>query len=127
MATRAQFRSIALRLPEAREKEHFGKPDFRVRDKIFAGLSDQEDVAWFKLECRLQVTLLNSRPDVFKAAAGAWGRSGWTYVQLAKVKAAELRRLVHDSWRAVAPKGLIPEQEGKSRLPVRALSQKPCR
>lgn len=122
MATRAQFRSIALSLPEAREKEHFGKPDFRVRDKIFV-----ENVAWFKIESRLQVTLLNSRPDVFKAAAGAWGRSGWTYVQLAKVKAAELRKLVHDSWRAVAPKGLIPEQEGKSRLPVRALSQKPCR
>jgi hypothetical protein len=35
----ADFRRIALALPEAVEGSHFGNPDFRVGGKIFATLS----------------------------------------------------------------------------------------
>ena len=34
----AQFRRLALRLPEAVENSHFDHPDFRVRNRIFATL-----------------------------------------------------------------------------------------
>ena len=34
------FRSLALALPGAEEKSHFGKADFRVRNNIFATLKD---------------------------------------------------------------------------------------
>ena len=37
--TAADFRRIALALPEAVEGSHFGKADFRVGGKIFATLS----------------------------------------------------------------------------------------
>ena len=33
------FRDLALALPEAAEKSHFGKADFRVRTRIFAGFT----------------------------------------------------------------------------------------
>jgi len=36
--TAAEFRRIALRLPEAIEASHGGHPDFRVGGKIFATL-----------------------------------------------------------------------------------------
>ena len=35
--TSAQFRKLALAQPEALESSHFGKADFRVRNRIFAG------------------------------------------------------------------------------------------
>ena len=43
---------------------------------------------------------------VFSPAAGAWGRSGWTYVQLSGVRLAELETLLLESWRLVAPRRL---------------------
>ena len=48
------FRTVTLSLPAASEKSHFGKADFRVRNKVFASLPD----------------------------AGAWGRQGWTRIAI---------------------------------------------
>jgi hypothetical protein len=124
MVSRAQLKNIALSMPEAQENSHFGQPDFRVRNKIFAGLSREGEIAWLKVASSVQVVLLTTRPEVFKAAAGAWGRSGWTYVQLPKVKPAELRTFVRDSWRLVAPKTLTAEEEARPRVPAHSSSPK---
>jgi hypothetical protein len=35
-------RTLALALPEAVEQDHFGRPSFRVRGRIFATLPDSE-------------------------------------------------------------------------------------
>src|SRR5690349_7953723 len=37
-----QVRKLALALPEAVEQDHFGRPSFRVRGRIFATLPDSE-------------------------------------------------------------------------------------
>jgi hypothetical protein len=124
MVSRAQLKNIALSMPEAEEKSHFGQPDFRVRNKIFAGLLREGEIAWLKVASSVQMVLLTTRPEVFNAAAGAWGRSGWIYVQLSKVKPAELRALVRDSWRLVAPKTLTAAQEVHSRAQTDSSSPK---
>jgi len=125
MVSRAELEIIALSMPEAQGKSHFGQPDFRVRNKIFANLAREGTIACLKVPSRLQVGLLSTRPEVFQAAGGAWGRSGWTYVQLSGVKLAELRTLVRDSWRLVAPKALAAEHENRSA--VRRASSSPTR
>ena len=107
MATQPEMRNIALSMPEAIEKQHFGDPDFRVRNKIFAGLKVKDGRAWLKLGADQQTTLVTARPNVFTPAEGMWGRSGWTYVVLAEVSASELRSLVRDAWCAIAPKALV--------------------
>lgn len=112
MVTAAQMRKLTLSMPEAEEKSHFGQPDFRVRNKIFAGLSPDGRRATVKLDREVQSMLLDARPEAFVACAGAWGRGGWTYVTLAAVKAAELRPLVVEAWRAVAPKRLVAAYDG---------------
>ena len=38
MITAGAARKMALRLPEAEERGHWGRPSFRVRNKIFATL-----------------------------------------------------------------------------------------
>ncbi len=38
---RKDFRKLALALSDAEEKSHFGKADFRVKNKIFAGFNDK--------------------------------------------------------------------------------------
>lgn len=94
-------------MPAAEEKSHFGQPDFRVRNKIFAGLSQDERRGTLKLTPELQDMIMAAKPNGFEPAAGAWGRSGWTYVILPEVEAGALRDLIVEAYRLVAPKRLI--------------------
>ena len=43
-------------MPETEEKSHFGKPDFRVKNKIFAGINGQ-GFAYVKLLTEQQTML----------------------------------------------------------------------
>jgi len=105
--TAAQWRKLALSLPETEEKSHFGQPDFRVKNKIFAGLSPDGKRGTLKLGLEAQAMVLEGKPGAFSPAAGAWGRKGWTHVVLARVKATELEELVAEAWRLTAPKRLV--------------------
>lgn len=114
MVTAAQMRKLALSLPETEERSHFQQPDFRVRNKIFAGLYENETQGVLKLPPELQAALIDSYPNVFFPAAGAWGRSGWTRVQLASAKLDVLRPLVREAWRLIAPKTLLAAESGEA-------------
>lgn len=109
VVTRQQFAELALSLPETSEKSHFAQPDFRVCGKIFCGLDRADERGYMKLPQQAQALLTESRADAFSPANGAWGASGWTYVLLARVGLDELRELLTDAWREVAPKRLSAE------------------
>ena len=107
MITTAELRRLALSLPETEEKAHFGKPDFRVCNKIFAGLSTDGAIANVKLSAEIQADLLSSHAHAFSPAEGAWGRAGWTYMQLAGIDQGVAQALLAEGWRLVAPKRLV--------------------
>jgi len=112
-ATVATFRRIALSLPDATEGSHMERPDFRVHNKIFASLG-VPDAGWgtVKLSPEQQEILLDAEPAVFKPAAGAWGRRGWTHLRLAAVDTTTLRSALAMAWRNTAPKGLVTRHSG---------------
>lgn len=119
--TAAQWRKLACALPGVEEKSHFEQPDFRVRNKIFAGLDREETQGVLKLAPELQAMLCASKPKAFLPAAGGWGRSGWTHVVLARVDAGAVPELLRESYRLVAPKLLIAQLDGKpAKKPRRA-------
>ena len=103
--TAQTFRQLALAFPEASEKSHFGKADFRVRNKIFASLPDAA-TGVVKLTAEQQEMLMASEPTVFSPAAGAWGRQGWTKLSLHKLDEATLQSALTMAWQNVAPKAL---------------------
>lgn len=114
-----------MALPEVEEKSHFDQPDFRVRNKIFAGLSRDLAEGTLKLTPELQAMVLSAEPEVFVPAAGAWGRSGWTRVVLKKAELPGLRELLAESYRLVAPKRLASARQGLSgELPKPAAKRK---
>jgi hypothetical protein len=112
MATAAQFRKLALALPQVEEKSHFGQPDFRVRNKIFAELTPDGKRGTLKLRPEVQSMLVDAKPDAFTPAAGAWGRGGWTRVAVAEVQAGALADLLRDAYELVAPKTLVAAVSG---------------
>ncbi len=112
-ATPATFRRIALSLPEASEAAHMGHPDFRVRNKVFASLGTPDrDWGTVKLTPEQQDVLLAAEPAMFKPAAGAWGRRGWTHVRLAAVDASTLKSALAMAWHNTAPKALATKHAG---------------
>lgn len=119
MATAAQFRALCLSLPGAEEKSHFGKADFRVANKIFAGFSEDPQRGYFKARAELREELLAAGAGPFTPAQGAWGRHGWTYVDLPQVKLPLLREVVADAWRVVAPARVVASTASTSKAAPR--------
>jgi hypothetical protein len=106
--TAADFRRIALSLPETSESAHMDHPDFRVGGKIFAtlGYPDNEH-GMVILPPEEQARLVQDHPKIFTPAKGAWGKRGSTSVRLAAVDAAILRSAMEIAWRKRAPKRLL--------------------
>jgi len=106
--TAAQFRKIALRLPEAVESAHMSHPDFRVGGKVFASLGYPEE-GWgmVKLTPEQQQLVLDAEPLMFQPAKGAWGKGGATCVALKVAKAKPLTAVLTAAWRNTAPKALV--------------------
>ena len=99
------FRRLALELPEAEEKSHFGKADFRVRNKIFAGFNDKGR-AYVKLLAEQQAMLVAAEPSLLRPIPGGWGKKGWTLIDHAQADEALLKSVLQMAWKNVAPKSL---------------------
>ena len=104
--TPKKFRELALSLPEAVESGHASRPDYRVREKVFATLFPEEEWAVIKLPPEVQVELRSEDPQVFERCKGAWGRSGATIVLLKNAKEDPVFRALIAAWRKYAPVSL---------------------
>jgi hypothetical protein len=108
-----EFRRWALALPEAVEKETWGHPTFRVRDKMFATMAEDGSTASVKATLVEQAELIATDPATY-AKAHYTGRYGWVTVQLAGADREDLHPLVVDAWRSTAPKRLAAQLPGTS-------------
>jgi hypothetical protein len=100
------LRAWLLSLPEAEERETWGHPTFRVRDKMFATMSPDGRTAGLKATREVQAELVAAEPAVYSVAAYV-GRYGWIDVVIGGADPAELRDLVVQAWRRTAPTRLV--------------------
>jgi predicted DNA-binding protein (MmcQ/YjbR family) len=108
-AALGRLRKICLALPEAKERETWGHPTFRVRDKIFATFGEGEGGP--ALTCKAppgsQAILVGADPARFFVPAYV-GSKGWVGMRLdRRVDWAEVAVVVERSWRLTAPKRLV--------------------
>lgn len=105
------LREICLSLPEAYEEETWGTATFRVRKKIFCmggGHDPGRPSANMKATREEQEALLAQGPPFFFPAYV--GPKGWIGIELTgDVDWAEVRELVVESYRLVAPKKLAAQ------------------
>jgi GNAT superfamily N-acetyltransferase len=109
------LRAVALALPDAIESMHMGRPDFRVRGKIFATLSAEQGLAMAKLTPEQQEMLCAAEPSTFGPVPGSWGRRGATHIRLAKVDKKSLASALLMAWRNAAPRRVVRERDGEAR------------
>jgi predicted DNA-binding protein (MmcQ/YjbR family) len=102
------LRAICLALPEATEKEAWGDPTFRVRDRIFAmeKRGDGRISVWCKAPPGSQAVLVGAAPERFFVPPYV-GRKGWVGMRLDDAPDwNEVEMLVRRSYRLIAPKRL---------------------
>ena len=100
-----RFRAICLSLPDTKETLTWGKPHFRVGEKIFAGCGDGDgmQIIGLKLEMAHAAKLIKTDPRFTRAPYV--GHKGWVSINAKKMTSAkELRALVLESYRLIAPK-----------------------
>ncbi|MFL5608074.1 MAG: MmcQ/YjbR family DNA-binding protein [Gemmatimonadaceae bacterium] len=107
--TAAEFRRIALGLPEAIEASHMGHADFRVGGRIFATLGyPNEQFGVVMLSPEDQDLIMRDHPTTFAPAAGKWGASGSTTIALRGANKRAVTIALEAAWRKRAPKRLAP-------------------
>ena len=110
--TGADFRRLALTMPEATEGSHFGNSDFRVGGKIFATLAlESRGYGVLLLTPEQQAGVIADAPEIFSPVPGGWGRKGSTRVHLAKVTPDILEGVMLLAWHRKAPKRLARSVE----------------
>ena len=100
-------RKLALSYPETDEHDHWGRPSFRVKKKIFATLWPIEKRAVLKLSLVDQSVFTEYNPEIFYPIDNAWGKQGWTFVELKKVRKDMFEDALNLAWKEVAPKSLL--------------------
>jgi predicted DNA-binding protein (MmcQ/YjbR family) len=102
------LRAICLALPEATEKEAWGDPTFRVRDRIFAmeKRGDGRISVWCKAPPGSQAVLVGAALERFFVPPYV-GHKGWVGMRLDDAPDwDEVEMLVRRSYRLIAPKRL---------------------
>lgn len=96
MSSLDQARALALALPGALERDHHGRPSFRVGGRIFATLWDSEHMNVMVEEDAVR-TCVERDPRVY--AEVWWGsRLAGVRVTLALAGERELGELLADAW-----------------------------
>jgi predicted DNA-binding protein (MmcQ/YjbR family) len=99
-----KIRKICLSLPDTKETMTWGKPHFRVGEKIFAGYGEENGkrVVGFKLEMA-HANLAVQVPGFSRAPY--MGHKGWVSLETDSVKDwEEVREMILESYRLIAPK-----------------------
>lgn len=110
-----RLRKVCLALPEATEKEAWGDPTWRVRDRIFAmqkgNFEGGRPSLWLKGAEGAQGLLVEADSQCFFVPPYV-GAKGWVgiYLDTSRVDWSMLSELIQESYALIAPKRLLSEQ-----------------
>jgi len=107
MISATSFSKTANSFDQVSEKPHFQKTSFRVKGKIFATLDQLANQATLKLTVADQSVYCLMRPSFAIAATGAWGKQGWTLINLRKAPKPLVLEALNKAYMQVAPKSKV--------------------
>lgn len=106
MITSATIRQLALAFEEVTEEPHFEKISFRIKKKIFATLDEKNKRLCVKLSEIDQSVFSAYDKTIIYPIPNTWGKQGWTFIELKKVKKGMLKDALTQAYCEVAPKKL---------------------
>jgi hypothetical protein len=106
-------RQLALALPGVEERTSYGTTAFKVGGKLFARFHQDGESLAVKVEFAAREVLMGVNPRTFYITDHyrCWP---WMLVRVSSVDADELRGLLEDAWRRLAPKRLLATWESSA-------------
>ena len=98
MITPAEAKTMALLLEGTAEKPHFERTAFTVNKKIFATLSSKDATLNVKFTPQVQFIFCPPESDVIFPVDNAWGRQGWTTVNLKKANKKLVKSALEEAY-----------------------------
>lgn len=103
--TLRQATDVALSFEGAEQSPHFEKTSFRIRKKIFLTLDSKHQRGCVKLSPVDQDVFAAMLPGIIYPVPNAWGRQGWTFLDLPNLTLAVFRDVVRTSFEEVRKSG----------------------
>lgn len=121
MPTAADVKKLALALDGVTEVDHFGRPSYRTRKRLFAVM--RPDGLWINVPEERKEFLLEADPKAF--VKFMWGKRSNVIVQIDRISSKELTALLHEAWEHSG--GAAPvKARAKTKTPAkRPASRKP--
>lgn len=85
MVSIKSFKDVALGFDNVSEQPHFEKQSYRVNKKIFSTLDEKKKIVVVKLSEIDQSVFCAFDKHIVYPVPGAWGRRGWTMIELDKI------------------------------------------
>ena len=99
MPTASEIRKAALALEGVSEVDHFGRPSFRTKKRIFAVI--RPDGLYLHLPDERKEFLFEADPKTF--VKFMWGKRSNVIVDLKRIGKRELDVLIREAWESVKP------------------------
>src|SRR5215469_16513519 len=110
-ATAPDIRKIALSLEGVVEVDHFDRPSFRTKKRIFAVI--RPDGLFLHLPEERKEFLFEADPKTF--VKFMWGKKSNVIVDLKRIGKRELDALIREAWESVKP--VVKKQPALARPP----------
>jgi len=107
MITIEALRKYVFSFPEVEEASHFEKISFRVKKKIFVTYSHSNHIITLKLSLEEQDVFSSGKGNAVFPVPNAWGKQGWTVVDLSIVHEDLFHDAIITAYCNVAPKKLV--------------------
>jgi len=106
MITTKTARQLAMTFEDVTEEPHFEITSFRVGKKIYATMNEPENRMTVRLSHLDQDVFCTFDKSVIYPVPNAWGKHGWTHVNLKAVRKEMLKDILTVAYCTVAPKKL---------------------
>ena len=104
-------REIAQALPGAVEGTSYGTPAFHVKKKLFVRFHQSGESVVVHIPMAAREAMMKSDPESFYIT-DHYLNYPYMLVRLSTVDLSDLRNLIVESWRQMAPAKLVAEYEG---------------
>jgi hypothetical protein len=118
MPTLADVRKFALALDDVSEADHWGRPAFRTRKRIFVVVWPKEKRANILLPEERKEFLFEAAPEIF--AKLMWGKRAYLLADLTKIGRRDLEALIREAWTQAAT---APKAKNRGRTRTRAAAR----
>ena len=96
-------------------------PDFRAANgRIFASLTEDETRGTTTLTPDQQAEFISRAPSAFVPAAGAWGRGGWTMIDLKRADAELVGEALTLAWQRIITLPASKSKPKKAKAPAKS-------